>query len=98
MKDFFKQGNPNGLFSWQHLLVCFVALSIMFTLGITLGIRDKKRGVTLHKNKVLMWAAIAIWFGELSKYIVVVVTIGWKGMLSELPLFLCSLQLFHLCA
>lgn len=96
MLDFFKQGNPDGLFSWQHLVVCAIALSVMIFLGVFLGIRGYRKNVTLKRNKVLIWAACLIWVGEFSKFVVVVITSGWSGLLDVLPLFLCSLQLITL--
>lgn len=53
-------------------------------------------GVTLHKNKVLLWSAILIWVFEFSKYVVSVCCYDWERLLQYLPFFLCSLQLFAL--
>lgn len=95
--DFFKQGNPSGLFSWQHLLICAIAWAILLFFAIFFGIKDRKTGKnTLNKNIFLLVVTILMWAGELSKYIVVITTRGWADMYKMLPFYLCNLQLYTL--
>lgn len=93
---FFEEGNPCGYFSWQHLLVCGIAWTLILFFAIFFGIKDRKKCVSLKNNRFLIICAILIWIGEIAKYIVVIKVRGLYRMLEVLPLFLCSLQLFTL--
>lgn len=95
--NFFKQGNPSGLFSWQHLLICAIAWAVLLFFAIFFGVKDRKKGKdALYKNKFLLIVTILMWAGELSKYIVIITTRGWGDMRQILPFFLCNLQLYTL--
>lgn len=95
MKEFFGIGGyqrpAEGFFSWQHLLFVTSLMVIMITLAAVLGkknnpLSDKK------KNLVLIFAAILIDGLELVKIFLACSqdADAWK---TQLPLFLCSIQL-----
>ena len=97
MKEFFGFGGyqrqPEGYLSWQHLTFVTTLMVIMTVLAIFLG--RSNRGKTLQeKNRVMIWAAILIDGIELFKIVMMCFTTGdpmhW---LTNLPLFLCSIQL-----
>lgn len=96
MKEFFGIGGfqrePEGAWSWQHILfvslVLITAISLAIWLGKTYANREDK-----EKNKVLIWAAILIDGFELIKIIVNCSIDGIAAMRVMLPLFLCSIQL-----
>ncbi len=96
MKEFFGIGGfqrePEGAWSWQHILfvslVLITAISLAIWLGKTFANREDK-----EKNKVLIWAAILIDGFELIKIIVNCSIDGIAAMRVMLPLFLCSIQL-----
>lgn len=101
MKEFFGFGGyqrePEGAFSWQHLLFVTSLMVIMVVLAVVLGKKNKDK-TEEEKNKVLIVSAIAINAFELLKIIVVCIRTG-KGfgqLPYLLPLFLCSLQLLAL--
>ena len=86
-------GQPEGAYSWQHLLFVSVLLIIMVVLAVLLGLKNRNKEENV-KNKVLIWAAFLIDGFELFK---IAFNLGasrdaqsWKR---DLPLFLCSLQL-----
>ncbi len=97
MREFFGFGEYQrpieGYFSWQHIafVTCFMAL--MVTAAVMLG-RKNRNADDRTKNLVLVWAAILIDSFELFKIIIMCVRgndpMGW---ITELPLFLCSIQL-----
>ncbi len=95
MKDFFGIGGyqrePEGAFSWQHLLFVTSLMILMVVLAVFLGKRNSKK-LTQEKNKVLIWSAILIDGFELIKIIISCVDdpSAWTMML---PLLLCSIQL-----
>lgn len=95
MAEFFGKpfGEPQGAYSWQHLLFVSCLLIIMVLLAILLGLKNKNKEETI-KNKVLIWAAFLIDGFELFK---IAFNLGasedatsWQ---TDLPLFLCSIQL-----
>ena len=97
MKEFFGFGGytrePEGFFSWQHLTFVTCLMAIMILTAVILGLRNKHKS-PLDKNKVIIWAAILIDSVELFKILIMC----WRandplGWLTELPLFLCSIQL-----
>ena len=96
MKEFFGIGGfqrePEGAWSWQHILfvslVLITAISLAIWLGKTFANREDK-----EKNKVLIWAAILIDGFELIKIIVNCSIDGIAAMRVMLPLFLSSIQL-----
>lgn len=97
MKEFFGIGgygdNISGFLSWQHLVFVTTLMIIMVGLAVFLGVKNKHKDFAT-KNKVLIWAAILIDGFELIKIILFCI-IGnnpW-GWLTNLPLFLCSIQL-----
>ena len=82
-----------GYFSWQHLTFVTVLIIIMTTLAIYLGLRNKNKSDKV-KNKVLIFAAILINGFELLKILIYCVSdSSLRPILSNLPLFLCSIQL-----
>ena len=84
---------PEGYFSWQHLLFVSSLMVIMILLAIFFGLRNKNKSDKI-KNKVLIVCAIAINVVEISKIILICIrskdALAWLYML---PLFLCSIQL-----
>lgn len=97
MKEFFGFGGyqrpVEGYFSWQHLLFVSCFMVVMVTLAVFFG-RKYRNKVEKEKNLVLIWAAILIDSFELFKIIILCIRgndpMGW---ITELPLFLCSIQL-----
>ena len=95
MKEFFGIGGylrePEGAFSWQHLLFVTSLMVIMVVLAVVLGKRNKNK-LSEQKNVVLIWSAILIDGFELVKIVLSCVEdpSAWTRML---PLFLCSIQL-----
>ncbi len=101
MKEFFGvdgyQRVPEGAWSWQHLLFVTSLMVIMTGLAIFLGLKQRKKDDGA-KTKVMIVTAIVLLCVEAFKY----VSFGVKGHLEEdydwwtreLPLFLCSIQLF----
>ena len=97
MKEFFGFGGysrePEGYFSWQHLTFVTSLMVIMVLLAVLFGLRNKSKA-PMTKNKVIIWAAILIDSFEIFK----IVMMCWRGndpmgWITELPLFLCSIQL-----
>lgn len=97
MKEFFGfegyHREPEGYFSWQHILFVTMLMIIMVFLAVYLGKKYKNEEYS-KKNKVLMIAAILIDLFELLKIVLICFRskdpFNW---LYELPLFLCSIQL-----
>lgn len=97
LKEFFGFGGytrtPEGAYSWQHLLFVFIVTLIMVGLAIFLGLKNKNKDEAT-KNKVIIWAAILIDGFEIIKLII----FAWRAhdittLRTNLPLFLCSIQL-----
>ena len=96
MKEFFGIGGfqrePEGAWSWQHIL--FVSLMLLTAIGLAIYLgktfRDKEEK---SKNKVLIWAGLLIDGFELIKIVVNCSIDGIAAMRTMLPLFLCSIQL-----
>lgn len=97
MREFFGFGGyqrePEGYFSWQHIVFVTTLVVIMAALAIWLGLRNRHRDERV-KNKVLIIAALAIDGFELWKIILLCFRAGdpWDWLYT-LPLFLCSIQL-----
>ena len=96
MKEFFGIGGfqrePEGAWSWQHIL--FVSLMLLAAIGLAIYLGKKLCDKdVVAKNKVLIWAAILIDGFELIKIIVNCSIDGFAAMRTMLPLFLCSIQL-----
>lgn len=98
MKEFFgfvdNAHLASGAYSWQHLTFVTALMVIMIILAVTLGRRSRRRSEA-EKNRVLIWAAILIDAFEIFK----IVIMGLRAdapdwWTNELPLFLCSIQLF----
>lgn len=99
MKEFFgfgtgeyPYGRPaDGFMSWQHLVQVSIFVAVGVALAIILGKLNKSKDYKA-KNKVLIWAAIAIDSFEIAKIIIGSVQnpMYWRV---SLPLFLCSIQL-----
>ena len=92
------QRTPEGAYSWQHLTFVGCLLMAMVGLAIWLGLRNRHRE-DRSKNLVLCWAAILIDGLELIKIGIACWSqtqndFPWyDGILYNLPLFLCSIQL-----
>ena len=87
------QRAAEGFMSWQHLTLVTALMIIMVGLAVWLGRRNRHRDEKV-KNKVLIFAAIAIDAFEIFKIVIVC----WRDYSFEplrrvLPLFLCSIQL-----
>lgn len=97
MREFFGFGGytrpAEGYFSWQHLLFVSSLMVVMIVMAVWLGLRNQNKS-DRAKNRVLMVAAILIDSFELFKIVLMCIRgndpMGW---LTELPLFLCSIQL-----
>ncbi len=96
MKAFFGIGGylpAEGYMSWQHLLFVSSLMAILIGLAIFFGLKQKNK-THREKNKVLIVSAILIDSFEIFK----IVFFGIRDnnpmvWVSELPLFLCSIQL-----
>lgn len=97
MKEFFGFGGYNrpveGYFSWQHLTLVTCFMIVMVALAVCFG--RKNRGKSeVERCKVIVWAAILIDSFEIFKIVIMCIRgnnpMGW---ITELPLFLCSIQL-----
>ena len=105
IKEFFGIGGytrtPEGAYSWQHLTFVGVLLAAMVVLAVWLGRRNKARDTSIQ-NRVLVWAALLIngfeWLKiAISCYNHHLEGDPWyEGILYNLPLFLCSIQLIAL--
>ena len=100
MKEFFGFGGftsePEGYFSWQHLVFVSSLMLIMVSLAMWFGTTRRGRSLAA-KNKVLIVSAILIDALELFKIVLFCVRSGDSlAWLDWLPLFLCSIQLITL--
>ena len=105
IKEFFGIGGytrtPEGAYSWQHLTFVGLLLTAMVVLSVWLGRRNRHRDEKAQ-NRVLVWAAVLIDGFELIKIAIACYsrhTDGspwYHGILYNLPLFLCSIQLIAL--
>ena len=87
------QREPEGFFSWQHLVFVTSLMALMVVLAVFFGRRNRSKELK-EKLKVLAVAAILIDLFEIFKIVMMCVRandpMGW---ITELPLFLCSIQL-----
>ena len=97
MKEFFGFGGytrtPEGYFSFEHLAFVTSLMIIMTSLALFFGLRNRHKD-DKAKTRVLIVSAILIDSLELFKILI----FSWRGndpmaFLSELPLYLCSIQL-----
>lgn len=103
MKDFFGingyERSAEGFLSWQHIVFISSLLILMILLSVCLGLRNRTR-TDGEKNKVIIGSALALIITEAVKYIILGIVaycendVGWWKV--NLPLFLCSIQLFTL--
>lgn len=99
MKEFFgfgtgeyPYGRPaDGFLSPQHLILVSIFVGVGIALAIILGRMNKNSDFKV-KNKVLVWAAIAIDAFEIAKIIIGSIHDPSYWQIS-LPLFFCSIQL-----
>ena len=97
MREFFGFGGyqrePEGFFSWQHIVFVTSLVLIMIGMAIWLGLKNRNKDEKT-KNKVLIISAILIDSIELFKIILLCFReqnpLHW---IYDLPLFLCSIQL-----
>ena len=97
IREFFGVGGfaraAEGYFSWQHLTFVTSLMVVMIVLAIFWGKKYKKSD-DKKKNKVLVVSAILIVAIELTKIIFNCWEAGsFESIRSNLPLFLCSIQL-----
>ena len=83
---------PEGAYSWQHLLHIGILFALMIGFAIFLGLKNKNKDERI-KNQVLIWTAFIINGFELFR---VAFNIGasddglsWQ---KDLPFYLCSIQ------
>ena len=97
LKEFFGFGGyqrpAEGYMSWQHLTMVTVFMIIMVSCAVALGRKNSGRDERT-KNRVIIWAALLIDGFEIFKIVMMCIRsqnpMGW---LTEMPLFLCSIQL-----
>lgn len=98
MKEFFGVGGyqrqPEGFLSWQHLTFVTCLLVIAGTLAWWLGKRNRHSSDNA-KNKVMINAAILIFSIDIFEIVFLCFrdNAPW-GWVHNLPLFLCSMQMF----
>ena len=101
MKEFFGIGGyqrpAEGYMSWQHLLFVGTLMLLMVALAVIFGIRTRRRERKPH-DKVMVITAIVLMAVEAFKYAVLGIKAGLENdpewWTVNLPLFLCSIQLF----
>ena len=97
MREFFGFGGYErpieGYFSWQHIVFVTCFMIAMVAAAVFLG-RKNRNADEREKNKILIWSAILIDAFEIFKIVIMCIRgkdpMGW---ITELPLFLCSIQL-----
>ena len=97
MKEFFGFGGylrePEGFLSFEHIIFVTFLMVVMVLLAVFIGKRFKGKSEK-EKNIPLIYAALLIDGLEIFKIILMCIRgkdpMGW---LTELPLFLCSIQL-----
>ena len=97
IKEFFGWGgyerDPDGFFSWQHLLFVSLLMVVMALCAVYFG-RKNRALCDKDKNRVLVFAAFLIDGIELLKIVFLCIRAADPLLwLYELPLFLCSIQL-----
>ena len=102
MKEFFGIGGykraAEGALSWQHLVFVSSLMVIMVVLAVILGLRNRHKPEKV-KNRVLIAAAVLIDAVEIIKLIAFGINEGsWAFLRTNLPLFLCSIQLIAIPA
>ena len=105
LKEYFGIGGytrtPEGAYSWQHLTFVGLLLTAMVVLAVWLGRRNRRRDAAAQ-NRVLIWSALLIDGLELIKIAIACRSSDaagdpwYDGILYNLPLFLCSIQLIAL--
>lgn len=98
LKEFFGFGGftrePEGYFSPEHLLFVGSVLVFITLLAVWLGLKNRNKPPK-EQNKVLVWSAILILFFDCFENLIFCLKEGSiSAMRMELPLFLCSIQLF----
>ena len=100
LREFFGYGGytrePEGYFSWQHILFVTSLMALMIALAVILGLKNRKKDEKT-KNRVIIASAIAIDAVEIIKIAVILTRTGsWEPLKRLLPLFLCSIMLIAL--
>lgn len=101
MKEFFGIGGyqrpAEGYMSWQHLVFVTSLMLVMAGLAVFFGLRQKKKDEAA-RNMVMVITAIVLIVVEAFKYTVLGIKAGMENdpewWTVNLPLFLCSIQLF----
>ena len=87
---------PEGYLSWQHLTFVLSVNVLMIALAVFFGLRNRTKSDN-QKNLPLIVAALVIDGFEIFKFAIECINAGsLRPLLYDLPLFLCSLQLFAL--
>ena len=97
MREFFGIGGytrpVEGFLSWQHLTFVTLLMVVMVLCAVWLG-KNNKNKTANSKNKVLIWTAFLIDGFELFKIVLFCFEdCSFRPILTNLPLFLCSIQL-----
>ena len=100
LREFFGYGGytrePEGYFSWQHILFVTSLMAVMIALAIIFGLRNRHKEEKI-KNRVIIASAILIDAIEIIKIVVILTRTGsWEPIKHLLPLFLCSIMLIAL--
>lgn len=81
---------PEGVFSWQHILWSSIAVIIMVTLAIIIGKRKRNKSYK-EKNRVLIIAAIFMDCAELYRILINTLRANrFSELKIMIPLYLCS--------
>lgn len=100
IKEFFGWGadgvdyarDPEGYFSWQHLLFATIMIAVMVALAILIGRKDRLKG-DAAKNRTLRITAIVLLVIEVLKILILCLRSREADtVLYNLPLFLCNIQ------
>ena len=100
LKEFFGIGGytrrAEGFLSWQHLLFVSLLMMVMFLLAVVFGTRNRGKNLQVC-NRVLVVAAVLMNAVENAKILLRCASeSNWMAWLSELPLYMCSIQLITL--
>ena len=96
IKEFFGWGGytrePEGYFSWQHILFVTCLLAIMAVLAVILGKQAKRRGEPVRERILVITAVVLLTVEAFKLAILYARSPEASTILHNLPLFLCSIQ------